>query len=98
MSTAHRELGKYSSDVTFNLLPTALVLQLKSIIMKIKTSAKNLYFNKHVLEAVLKLEKLMTAIVDTVQYFKNFQTCSRNRIYFGLQVLNEERFLFSGSC
>jgi hypothetical protein len=98
MSTAHRELGKYSTDVTFNLLPTALVLQLKSIIMKIKTGAKNLHFNKHLLEAVLKLKKSKTAIVDTVQYFKNFQTCSRNRIYFRLQVLKEERFLFIGSC
>jgi len=49
MSTAHSELGKYSSDVTFNLLPIALVLQLKSIIMKIKTSVKNLHFNKHLL-------------------------------------------------
>jgi hypothetical protein len=74
MSTAHTELGTYSSDVTINLLPIALVLQLKSIIMK--TSAKNLHFNKHLLEAVLKLKKSMTTIVDTVHYFKNFQACS----------------------
>jgi len=66
MSTAHSELGKYSSDVTFNLLPTVLVLWLKSIIMKIKTSVKNLHFNKHLLWAVLKLKKSMTAIVDNV--------------------------------
>jgi uncharacterized membrane protein YidH (DUF202 family) len=98
MSTAHRDLGKYSSYVTFNLLPVALVLWLKSIIMKIKTNTKNLHFNKHLFEAVLILKKSMIAIVGTVQYFKNFQTCSRNRIYLRLQVLKKERFPFSGSC
>jgi hypothetical protein len=91
MSTAHRELGKYSSDVTLNLLPIAFVLWLKPILIKIKTSTKNFHFNKQLLYAVLKLKKSMTAILDTVQYFKNFQACSRNRIYFRLQVLKEER-------
>jgi len=55
-----------------------LVLGLKSIITKIKTSAKNLHFNKYILEAVLKLKESMTAIVDNVQYFKNFQTETRS--------------------
>jgi len=47
MSTAHRELGEYSSDVTLNLLPIVFVLWLTSILIKIKTSMKNFHFNSY---------------------------------------------------
>ena len=71
MSTAHRQLGKYSSDVTLNLFPIAFVLWLKSILIKIKTSMKNFHFNKQLLQAVLKLKKSMTAISPVFQEFSS---------------------------